>query len=500
MPNNFVSVLDYGAVGDGLHDDTQAFKDAIAAAIIDTNLIVMVPWGASGEYKITDTLTLNSGQGNCAHLTGVNGAKKPTLKFEGSFGIGILIRNAKAIHISNIDISTTSLDLPHVGVYANGMWFSTIENVSINGTGNKNNPDDGDDASIGLFLRPTVNGKNNRIAELETMGFNALYDYGGYNMGVYWSTIQQVEVGGYTYGLYATGGEGGSGPRTNQVLFNQCIINGNWIDYVADGIGGGNTFMSTTFEAAGKYSVDVRTVSGGTGPVFIGGELSGPKKWRGPGLLLNPVAGTDIPQLNDANQKPLLIRNTDQGSQCYGEKFTGDMWLSDWNTKQDVNPRAVFDIPNSNGTYKLGTITIGSLIQLRCYFSDNSYRAGTISAMYTLAYTIDRSGGDRRSSIQEDFFFVNSQWNNPDWELTIDNATGDLSVTKSNDNADMGGRLTLEIVSGGDRITWNPDLIAFNLSEVDTSSLPTLEELQERIQQLEADHAEAMDNMNDSSY
>lgn len=49
-------VREYGAVGDGVTDDTQAFKDAVAAAEKD-GLPVYVP---AGSYEITDTITLNS--------------------------------------------------------------------------------------------------------------------------------------------------------------------------------------------------------------------------------------------------------------------------------------------------------------------------------------------------------------------------------------------------------------------------------------------------------
>ena len=50
------NVMAYGAVGDGLTDDTQAFKDAVAAAEKD-GLPVYVP---GGKYKISDTIKLSS--------------------------------------------------------------------------------------------------------------------------------------------------------------------------------------------------------------------------------------------------------------------------------------------------------------------------------------------------------------------------------------------------------------------------------------------------------
>ena len=50
------NVMAYGAAGDGQTDDTQAFKDAVAAAEKD-GLPVYVP---GGKYKISDTIELNS--------------------------------------------------------------------------------------------------------------------------------------------------------------------------------------------------------------------------------------------------------------------------------------------------------------------------------------------------------------------------------------------------------------------------------------------------------
>jgi hypothetical protein len=49
----YLSVKDYGALGDGSHDDTQAFKDAIAAG--DSRAKLYIP---SGYYKITETIDI----------------------------------------------------------------------------------------------------------------------------------------------------------------------------------------------------------------------------------------------------------------------------------------------------------------------------------------------------------------------------------------------------------------------------------------------------------
>lgn len=63
--SNIIDVKDYGAVGDGVHDDTQAFVDAIAAAVVMGGAEIFVP---PGKYLIKSTLTLQNGvslRGQC---------------------------------------------------------------------------------------------------------------------------------------------------------------------------------------------------------------------------------------------------------------------------------------------------------------------------------------------------------------------------------------------------------------------------------------------------
>jgi len=56
---NSLSVLDYGATGDGSTDDTAAIQSTVEAAITAGAGIVF-PYGASGTYKITSAITFSS--------------------------------------------------------------------------------------------------------------------------------------------------------------------------------------------------------------------------------------------------------------------------------------------------------------------------------------------------------------------------------------------------------------------------------------------------------
>lgn len=68
-----VSVTSYGAVGDGTTDDTAAFVSALGSGAD----YLIVPHGASGQYKISSTLTIPSNiiiqfTGNAELIAGVN--------------------------------------------------------------------------------------------------------------------------------------------------------------------------------------------------------------------------------------------------------------------------------------------------------------------------------------------------------------------------------------------------------------------------------------------
>lgn len=61
------SVLDYGAHGDGAHDDTAAFRNAVAA-VANTSGCVLVPACAIGlGYVLTGTVSVPAGMHSTLH-------------------------------------------------------------------------------------------------------------------------------------------------------------------------------------------------------------------------------------------------------------------------------------------------------------------------------------------------------------------------------------------------------------------------------------------------
>jgi hypothetical protein len=74
-----MSVTDFGAVGDGIADDTQAFQDALAAAGNNGGGVVFAP---VGTYKLTNHLIIPTGvtlRGDWANPETVNGETKGTI-------------------------------------------------------------------------------------------------------------------------------------------------------------------------------------------------------------------------------------------------------------------------------------------------------------------------------------------------------------------------------------------------------------------------------------
>lgn len=75
-----INVLDYGAVGDGVADDTSAIQDAVDAAV--GNQLVFFP---AGVYKITDTINLYKG----SQLQGINRYQGSTAYAANAYGTKI---------------------------------------------------------------------------------------------------------------------------------------------------------------------------------------------------------------------------------------------------------------------------------------------------------------------------------------------------------------------------------------------------------------------------
>ena len=127
-----VSVKDFGAVGDGLTDDTAAIQAALDAAYK-----VYIP---AGEYLVTDTVYLRSGNelyGDGAYskiITGVTRSTSvfPILKIDGdvAFQYEIRIQDINIVGYNSIETPTPTVH--NTGIHLSNSALVVLDNVRIN--------------------------------------------------------------------------------------------------------------------------------------------------------------------------------------------------------------------------------------------------------------------------------------------------------------------------------------------------------------------------------
>lgn len=311
MEADFLSVKDFGAVGDGTTDDLAAFNSAIAAGIAQKKAIIL----PAGTYRLSATLNVSG----CSMLGAGYYSTRATLVFDDGVGVGVLCRTNKNICLENFNINMSSQTSDYVGLLVNAVWESAFKAIRITGAGS-GDPSVAGFTGFGMVLRPagpTIS-TTTESAIIETLQTAYL----GYTFGVYYNHLEHIMIGGCSYGLSYI--DDISGPSVNQNLCLSGKINGNWNNVWLDGIGGGATFINTCAEGANNNAVTVQNTSGGTNPTWIGGELGASnKKWVGNGFLFSVVAGVDFPVANAAGERATHLRTAQGGGMCIGEKFVG---------------------------------------------------------------------------------------------------------------------------------------------------------------------------------
>lgn len=124
----FLNVMNYGAAGNGITDDTAAVQSAINAASSSYSATVYFP---SGTYNISQLVLGTSNNGLCllgpSKAVGTN-TNAATLK---ALGVGPMITNKSVVNVECITVENITFNgnaLATVGIFLDTMIFPTISN------------------------------------------------------------------------------------------------------------------------------------------------------------------------------------------------------------------------------------------------------------------------------------------------------------------------------------------------------------------------------------
>lgn len=233
------NVLDYGAIGDGVTDDT----DAIKAAIVDLEVNGGVLYFPQGRYKISDTLNITH-VGSCVRGDTQQGTyilqsvDKTALHFGNSSSPTISYR---VEHIGIVNTAATVTSATY-GIHYDYAVNSTIEDVVIG------------EFYVGLFLTHTGNSFIKDVGVVagrtNAIGFNvgdqsvstAFHNcYVGFNGGAVDSgigfyaargdiadlSIDYMDVGNGAYGLFFNGSDSPNDYPPADIRLKNIIVDGS---------------------------------------------------------------------------------------------------------------------------------------------------------------------------------------------------------------------------------------------------------------------------------
>lgn len=132
-----ISAKDYGAVGNGVTDDTAALRVAVSAASSLNKVLVL----EGGTYVVSDAITV-------PQYAQVEGRSKAKIKTSGSGFAALVLQGDNIIRGLEFDLTSQALVGPSYGIYAKGrsrinvyncylhdglwgMWFDTCQNVIV---------------------------------------------------------------------------------------------------------------------------------------------------------------------------------------------------------------------------------------------------------------------------------------------------------------------------------------------------------------------------------
>lgn len=197
----FVSVKDFGAVGDGVTDDTAAIQAAIDSFDFDTlkptGGIVFFP---RGHYKITDTITLKSG-------INLYGESRRSVRIYA--------------HITNGNIAIHR-PVPVTDTYGSSYWAISISNMRIIGYGTDGN---GTGTGHGVFIADSNQVCLDKVDIVNFISGSGLV----VRSGAFQSIYRDIEITNCRVGLDITGAD--NVPNRITTIFFYDIIAQNCSKY-----------------------------------------------------------------------------------------------------------------------------------------------------------------------------------------------------------------------------------------------------------------------------
>lgn len=294
-----ISVKDFGAMGDGTTDDTQAFKDALVAAKDYTNIKQLCVFVPAGQYKITDTLALDSnvmlfgaghyasrllGSGTTLQNKGVlwTGSGASDTRYNcviqnlqisntATDGIGIFLENAYDYRVDNVIVNDASIGVKIYGGSATGSYYNVLRSVVCGA------------CTTGFLIDSAVTGSNvNENSFYDCRSHNATYPFqikSGNNNRFYSPTAETTTAPTYFFQIF-------SGVEDTLIIAPRCETAGTAagtgikLDSGSTGtvlIGGHYSNISTALSDSGTNTTTVfnGTISGGGG-----GGATGHRYWR----------------------------------------------------------------------------------------------------------------------------------------------------------------------------------------------------------------------------